>query len=51
MLREHPAAKTYNTMVRNYTSVCKALFDLLPEEDKNKTVADELMEFVKGAAK
>lgn len=50
MLREHPAAKTYNTMVRNYTSVCKALFDLLPEEEK-KTAADELMEFVKGASR
>lgn len=50
MLREHPAAKTYNTMVRNYTSICKALFDLLPEEEK-KTAADELMEFVKGASK
>ena len=50
MLREHPAAKTYNTMVRNYTSVCKALFDLLPEEDK-KTATDELMEFVKGASR
>jgi len=50
MLREHPAAKTYNTMVRNYTSICKALFDLLPEEEK-KTVTDELMAFVKGAGK
>lgn len=48
MLREHPAAKTYNTMVRNYTSICKALFDLLPEEEK-KSATDELMEFVKGA--
>lgn len=50
MLREHPAAKTYNTMVRNYTSICKTLFDLLPEEEK-KSATDELMEFVKGAAK
>lgn len=51
MLREHPAAKTYNTMVRNYTTVCKQLFDLLPDDAKNKSVADELMEFVKGAGK
>ena len=50
LLREHPAAKTYNTMVRNYTAVCKALFDLLPEEEK-KTATDELMEFVKGVKK
>src|SRR5690606_40634644 len=46
LLREHPAAKTYNTMVRNYTAVCKALFDLLPDEER-KDAADELMEFVK----
>lgn len=50
LLREHPAAKTYNTMVRNYTAVCKALFDLLPDEER-KDAADELMEFVKGARK
>lgn len=50
LLREHPAAKTYNTMVRNYTAVCKALFDLLPEEER-KDATDELMEFVKGARK
>src|SRR5690606_11471751 len=40
MLREHPAAKTYNTMVRNYASVCKALFDLLPD-DKPKPEAED----------
>ena len=51
MLREHPAAKTYNTMVRNYAAVCKTLFDLLPDEAKNKVVEDELMEFIKGAKK
>jgi hypothetical protein len=50
MIREHPAAKTYNTMVRNYTAVCKAMFSLLPEEQK-EIAADELMEFIKGAAK
>jgi len=50
MLREHPAAKTYNTMVRNYTAVCKAMFGLLPEGER-KVAADELMDFVKGAAR
>ena len=50
MLREHPAAKTYNSMVKNYTSVCKQLFDLLPE-DKGKDAADELMDFVKKVRK
>lgn len=50
MLREHPAAKTYNTMVRNYVAVCKAMFGLLPEEQK-AAAADELMEFIKGVAR
>ncbi len=50
MLREHPAAKTYNAMIRNYVAVCKQLFDLLPE-DKSKDAADELMAFVKKARK
>jgi hypothetical protein len=50
MLREHPAAKTYNAMIRNYVSVCKQLFELLPE-DKSKDAADELMAFVKKARK
>lgn len=50
LLREHPAAKTYNTMVRNYTAVCKALFDLLPDEER-KDAADELMAFVKKVRK
>jgi len=50
ILREHPAAKTYNTMVRNYTAVCKAMFSLLPEEQK-QVAADELMEFIKGATR
>jgi geranylgeranyl pyrophosphate synthase len=51
MLREHPAAKTYNAMIRNYVTVCKQLLDLLPEEDKSKENADELMAFVKKARK
>ena len=51
MLREHPAAKTYNAMVKNYNSTMKQLFDLLPTEDKSKTATDELMDFVKKARK
>lgn len=30
ILREHPAMKTYNTMIQRYTTVCKELFNLLP---------------------
>ena len=43
MLREHPAAKTYNTMIKNYNSTIKQLIDLLPE-DKGDT--DELLDFL-----
>ena len=50
MLREHPASKVYNSMIKNYSSVIKQLLELLPE-DKSKDAADELMEFVKGAKK
>ena len=48
VLREHPAAKTYNAMIKNYSSLCKQLLDLLPEK-KNAEAADELMAFVKKA--
>lgn len=42
MWREHPAAKTYNTMIKNYTSVIKQLSDISPNQDEK----DELMEFL-----
>lgn len=32
ILREHPAVKTYNTMIQRYSSVTKQLNDLLPKE-------------------
>jgi len=32
ILREHPAVKTYNTMIQRYTTVIKQLADLLPKE-------------------
>lgn len=40
---EHPAQKSYNTMIRNYTGVMSRLMDLLPEGDAE---ADELLEFI-----
>ena len=49
--REHPAVKSYNTMVQRYSAICKRIFDLLPTEDKSKTATDELMDFVKKARK
>lgn len=32
IIREHPAVRTYNTMVQKYSAVCKQLFDMLPNK-------------------
>lgn len=45
--RERPAARIYNTMIKNYSAACKQLLDLLPEPDRGADETDELMEFVK----
>lgn len=49
-VREHPATKVYNTMIQRYSTVCKQIFDMLPEET-SKQAEDELMAFVKKARK
>ncbi len=36
MLREHPAAKTYNTMIKNYTSIIKTLSDITPQSENEE---------------
>lgn len=46
--REHPATKVYTALINRYQGVIKQLLDLLPDKDKTKQEADELMEFVKG---
>lgn len=45
ILREHPALKSYNTMVQRYTSIIKQLTDLLPKEVKvvEEDVFDEFI--------
>jgi len=48
--RERPVTRIYNTTIKNYTTACKQLLDLLPE-NKPKPEADELMQFVKGGRK
>ena len=45
--RERPAARIYNSVVRNYASACKQFLDFLPDNDKTKQAEDELMEFIK----
>lgn len=34
ILREHPALKSYNSMVQRYSGIIKQLTDLLPKEVK-----------------
>lgn len=48
--KKSPEVDVYNTMIKNHMGVIRQLCDILPDESK-KTAADELMEFVKGAAK
>lgn len=48
MLREHPAAKIYNTMIKNYNSTVKQLLDMLPDDKQD---SDELIEFLRSGRK
>jgi hypothetical protein len=45
-LQEHPAQKSYNTMINRYTAIMKQLTDLLDTKDQ-KSDHDTLMEFIK----
>lgn len=36
ILREHPALKSYNTMVQRYSGIIKQLMDLLPKAQQKK---------------
>ncbi|MEX1308591.1 MAG: hypothetical protein AB1Z19_08690 [Eubacteriales bacterium] len=46
ILREHPAAKLYNTMIQRYSSVIKQLTDLFPKEVP-KELEDDFDVFVR----
>ena len=46
ILREHPALKSYNTMVKNYTSIIDKLLGLLPKEVKVVEEDDGFADFV-----
>lgn len=45
VMGEHPAQKSYNTMIGRYNAMVKSLADLIPSE-RNKD--DELMNFLDG---
>lgn len=49
--REHPATKVYNTMIQRYATVCKQLFEMVPDPETGKQAEDELMAFVKRSRK
>ena len=42
---DHPALKSYNTMIKNYNTVMKQLIDLLPEDTEE---VDELLLHIRG---
>ena len=46
ILREHPALKSYNTMVQRYTNIIDKLTNLHPKEEIRKEVDDGFDEFV-----
>ena len=47
ILREHPALKSYNTMVQRYTNIINQLTNLHPKEDVKKEVDDGFDDFLK----
>ena len=50
ILREHPALKSYNTMVKNYTSIIDKLLGLLPKDVKVVDDDDGFDDFVNSRA-
>ena len=50
-LREHPATKVYNAMINRYATVCKQLFEMVPDPEAGKQAEDELMAFVKSRSR
>ena len=48
--KKSPEVDIYNVMIKNHLSIIRQLCDLFPD-DKAKTAADELMDFVKKARK
>ena len=45
IVMEHPAQKSYNTMINRYTALMAKLIDMLPEESKAN---DELLDYIGG---
>lgn len=45
--RENPALKSYNVTIKSFTTLSKALLDLLPDDTATKD-GDALLNFIKG---
>ena len=43
VMTEHPAQKSYNTMIGRYNAMVKSLVDMIPSSKTNK---DDLMDFI-----
>lgn len=46
IIREHPALKSYNTMVQRYTNIIDKLTNLHPKEDVKKEIDDGFEDFI-----
>ena len=44
--RENPALRSYNTTIKNYTSVIKQIVDLLPAQENQSKAGNALAAFV-----
>lgn len=47
ILREHPALKSYNTMVQRYTNIIDKLVNMHPKEEVKKDVDDGFESFIR----
>lgn len=47
ILREHPALKSYNTMVQRYTNIINQLTNLHPKEEVKKELDDGFEAFIR----
>lgn len=47
LLREHPAMKNYNALIKSYTTIMKQLFEFLPNAGTGTKEKDEFLKFIK----
>lgn len=47
LLREYPAMKNYNALIKSYTTIMKQLFEFLPNAGTGTQEKDEFLKFIK----